>query len=746
MLGQSKTAYQAEIDTPCELIDFWRFNVHFARQILQDQPVSSPGVWNRVDYRPLEGFVYAITPFNFTAIAGNLPTAPALMGNTVLWKPSPTQAVAAYLTMQLLEAAGLPAGVINLVLGDGPMVSEVALADPRLSGIHFTGSTATFQRLWREVGHNISNYHGYPRLVGETGGKDFIVAHSSADPDVLATALIRGAFDYQGQKCSAASRAFVPQSLWAKMGDSFIDQVSSLTYGDVTDLSNFGGAVIDQRAFDRNAAAIDRAKATDGITIAAGGTYDDSEGFFIAPTVLLGNDPSDEAFSTEYFGPILAVNVYDDSRPEGFSETSEGGRLRLGIRPHRLGDRDGSRRGAAGQQRVALCRRQLLRQRQAQRCGRRPAAVRRRSGVGHQRQGGLRAEPAALDLHPDDQGNLRPADPLPLRPPGPEQRTGQQVTALSSVLRPALLGAARSSKLEQLVSRFKPTRRVVDRFVPGESQPAVVSAAATLLQSGRFVSVDFLGEDTTDSAMATKTVEAYLSLLRAYGALATPESTGARPLEVSLKLSAMGQALPDVGQDVALANARMVCEAAAEVGAWVTIDAEDHTTTDSTLAIVRELRRDFPDLGTVLQAYLKRTEADCREFSGPRSRIRLCKGAYQEPSSVAFTKRGDVDSSYLRCLRVLMNGKGYPMVASHDPQMIAAAGDYATEAGRTSDDFEFQMLYGIRDDEQRRLVSEGRHLRVYVPYGEQWYGYFMRRLAERPANLLFFLRSLISRH
>ena len=321
MLGQSKTAYQAEIDTPCELIDFWRFNVHFARQILSDQPISSPGVWNRVDYRPLEGFVYAITPFNFTAIAGNLPTAPALMGNTVIWKPSPTQAVAAYLTMQLLEAAGLPAGVINLVLGDGPMVSEVALADPRLAGIHFTGSTATFQRLWREVGNNISNYHGYPRLVGETGGKDFVVAHSSADPDVLATALIRGAFDYQGQKCSAASRAFVPASVWAKMGDSFVDQVSGLSYGDVTDLSHFGGAVIDQRAFDRNAAAIDRAKATDGITIAAGGTYDDSEGFFVAPTVLLGDDPTDEAFTTEYFGPILALNVYDDSVPGAFEET-----------------------------------------------------------------------------------------------------------------------------------------------------------------------------------------------------------------------------------------------------------------------------------------------------------------------------------------------------------------------------------------------------------------------------------------
>lgn len=313
MLGQSKSAYQAEIDAPCELIDFWRFNVSFARQILADQPVSSPGVWNRVEYRPLEGFVYAITPFNFTAIAGNLPTAPALMGNTVLWKPSPTQSLAAYLTLQLLEAAGLPPGVINLVLGDGPLVSEVALADPRLAGTHFTGSTATFQRLWREVGNNIGVYHSYPRLVGETGGKDFVLAHSSADPEVLTTALIRGAFDYQGQKCSAASRAFVPKSVWAKMGDPFIEQVSQLKYGDVTDLSNYGGAVIDQRAFDRNAAALDRAKSTPSLTIATGGTCDDSEGYFVSPTVLLGDDPRDEAFSTEYFGPILTVHVYDDA-------------------------------------------------------------------------------------------------------------------------------------------------------------------------------------------------------------------------------------------------------------------------------------------------------------------------------------------------------------------------------------------------------------------------------------------------
>jgi 1-pyrroline-5-carboxylate dehydrogenase len=312
MLGQSKSAYQAEIDAPCELVDFWRFNVAFARQILAQQPISARGVWNRSDYRPLEGFVYAITPFNFTAIAGNLPTAPALMGNTVVWKPSITQTRAAYLTMQLLEAAGLPPGVINLLTGDGYAVSDVALADPRLAGIHFTGSTATFQHLWREVGANIDRYRTYPRLVGETGGKDFVLAHSSARPDVLRTALIRGAFDYQGQKCSAASRAFIPRSVWQQMGDDFLGATEALRYGDVTDLSNYGGALIDSRAFAKNVKAIERAKGAPGLTVAVGGEYDDSEGYFVRPTVLLSDDPADEAFSTEYFGPILAVHVYPD--------------------------------------------------------------------------------------------------------------------------------------------------------------------------------------------------------------------------------------------------------------------------------------------------------------------------------------------------------------------------------------------------------------------------------------------------
>jgi 1-pyrroline-5-carboxylate dehydrogenase len=313
MLGQSKTAYQAEIDSACELIDFWRWNVHFARQVLAEQPVSSPGVWNRVDHRPLEGFVYAITPFNFTAIAGNLPTAPALMGNTVVWKPAPTQLFAAHFTMRLLEEAGLPPGVINLVPGDGIAVSDVVLADRDLAGIHFTGSTAVFQHLWRTVGQSISSYRAYPRIVGETGGKDFVVAHASADVDVLRTALIRGAFEFQGQKCSAASRAYVPRSVWARLRDDLIGQTEALPMGDVTDFSKFMGAVIDRRSFDKLARVLDSAKNDPALSIVAGGTADDSEGFFVRPTIIEGSDPAHEMFTTEYFGPVLAVHVYDDA-------------------------------------------------------------------------------------------------------------------------------------------------------------------------------------------------------------------------------------------------------------------------------------------------------------------------------------------------------------------------------------------------------------------------------------------------
>ncbi|TDU06346.1 delta-1-pyrroline-5-carboxylate dehydrogenase [Streptomyces sp. 846.5] len=316
MLGQSKTVQQAEIDAPCELVDFWRFNVHFARQILAEQPVSSPGVWNRSDHRPLEGFVCAITPFNFTAIAGNLPTAPALMGNTVVWKPSPTQTLSAWYTMRLLEEAGLPPGVINLVTGDGQALSQVALPHRDLAGIHFTGSTGTFQHLWRTVGANIAGYRGYPRLVGETGGKDFVVAHPSADPAVLRTALVRGAFEYQGQKCSAASRAYIPRSLWRLMKDDFLAEVRGLTAGDVTDFSSFMGALIDARAYEKNKNAIDRARNDHSLDIVAGGHCDDAIGYFVSPTVIVSTDPRHEIFSTEYFGPVLAVHVYEDGRWE----------------------------------------------------------------------------------------------------------------------------------------------------------------------------------------------------------------------------------------------------------------------------------------------------------------------------------------------------------------------------------------------------------------------------------------------
>ena len=317
MLGQSKTAWQAEIDSACELIDFWRFNVHYGRQIMEEQPIAnSPGVWNRTDHRPLEGFVYAITPFNFTAIAGNLPTAPALMGNTVIWKPSPTQQFAAHLVMQLLEEAGMPPGVINMLPGDGLEVSEVLLKHPDLAGIHFTGSTATFQHLWREVGSNLTSYRAYPRIVGETGGKDFIMAHPSADVDVLRTAMIRGAFEYQGQKCSAASRAYVPKSLWKKLKEPLIAETEAITMGDVRDLSNFMGAVIDERAFEKHRKAIARAKRSEKLTVIAGGQTDNSVGWFVRPTIVESRDPADAMFSEEYFGPILAVHVYDDARYE----------------------------------------------------------------------------------------------------------------------------------------------------------------------------------------------------------------------------------------------------------------------------------------------------------------------------------------------------------------------------------------------------------------------------------------------
>ncbi|CAO5174881.1 1-pyrroline-5-carboxylate dehydrogenase [Frankia sp. AiPs1] len=320
MLGQGKTCHQAEIDAACELIDFWRFNVVFAAQLYGEQPRSVTGEWNRLDPRPLEGFVYAVTPFNFTSIAGNLPTAPALMGNTVVWKPAPTQAFAAHFLMRLLESAGLPPGVINLVGGSGEPVSEVVFGDPELAGVHFTGSTAVFARLWRMVAHHLDRYRTYPRLVGETGGKDFVVVHPSADIDVLTTALVRGAFEYSGQKCSAASRAYLPASLWRRIGRDLAAATEALPVGDISDADTFTGAVIDARAYARLAAACAAAADDPTVTVLAGGRCEDSVGWFVHPTLLLGTDPGRRWFTEELFGPLLSVHVYDDDRPDAWPD------------------------------------------------------------------------------------------------------------------------------------------------------------------------------------------------------------------------------------------------------------------------------------------------------------------------------------------------------------------------------------------------------------------------------------------
>ena len=314
MLGQSKTCHQAEIDSACELIDFFRFNVAFYEQLLREQPQSSPGMWNRLEHRPLEGFVFAVSPFNFTSIAGNLPTAPALCGNTVLWKPASTSVYSAHFLMQLFKEAGLPDGVINLVTGSGADIGNPVLANRHLAGIHFTGSTKVFHQMWRMVGNNIDQYASYPRLVGETGGKDFIVAHASADPVALATAITRGAFEYQGQKCSAASRVYVPSNLWPQVQELLVAQVESIRMGDVSDFSNFMGAVIDPSSFRTQKAAIDEAKASSDASILVGGEYDDSEGWFVRPTIIVATDPAYRTLRDELFGPVLTLHVYDERK------------------------------------------------------------------------------------------------------------------------------------------------------------------------------------------------------------------------------------------------------------------------------------------------------------------------------------------------------------------------------------------------------------------------------------------------
>jgi 1-pyrroline-5-carboxylate dehydrogenase len=320
MLGQSKTAHQAEIDSACELIDFYRFNAWFAERIYDDQPISSASVWNRSEYRPLEGFVYAVTPFNFTAIAGNLPGSPALMGNVVLWKPSSSAIYSAYWLMRLLEAAGLPPGVVNFIPGEPGAVTGALIDHHDFAGLHYTGSTGVFQDLWRTIGANLKGYRSYPRIVGETGGKDFIVAHASADPDALRTAIVRGAFEYQGQKCSAASRVYIPQGLWSRMGKALIDEIESIAVGDVRDFRNFMGAVINQNAFKSHSGYIERARRAAGVEVLAGGAVDGSKGWFVRPTLIQAEDPRYETMCEEIFGPVVSLHVYPDRQ---WTETLE---------------------------------------------------------------------------------------------------------------------------------------------------------------------------------------------------------------------------------------------------------------------------------------------------------------------------------------------------------------------------------------------------------------------------------------
>ena len=316
MLGQSKNAYQAEIDSACELIDFLRFNVQFATDIYRQQPNSSSGVWNQLEYRPLEGFVFALTPFNFTAIAGNLPTSAALMGNTVVWKPAYTQVFSAKIIMDVLSEAGLPDGVINLIYVDGPVAGDIIFNHPDFAGIHFTGSTKVFQTIWSKIGANIHKYKTYPRIVGETGGKDFVLVHESADADEVATGLVRGAFEYQGQKCSAASRAYIPSTLWPAVESRMKQFLSEMKMGVVEDFTNFINAVIDERSFTKIAAYIDEAKKNDQVTLVAGGNYESSKGYFIEPTILRVNDPAYRTMCEEIFGPVLSVYVYEPAEFE----------------------------------------------------------------------------------------------------------------------------------------------------------------------------------------------------------------------------------------------------------------------------------------------------------------------------------------------------------------------------------------------------------------------------------------------
>ncbi|MAW23031.1 MAG: 1-pyrroline-5-carboxylate dehydrogenase [Euryarchaeota archaeon] len=325
MLNQSKTCHQAEIDSACELIDFWRFNVDYARQIYEDlqPPISPEGVWNQSEIRPLEGFVFSVTPFNFTSIAGNLPSCAAIMGNTGVWKPSRNSYVSNYRIMKLMMDAGLPAGVINFIPGRASVVGDICMSHPDLAGIHFTGSTAVFRKLWRDIANNLENLRSYPRIVGETGGKDFIVAHPNCDEEALIVALLRGAFEFQGQKCSAASRAYIPSSVWGRIEATYVEEVGKITMGDVADFTNFIGAVIDKKSFENITGYIDRAHADDGCSIVTGGNYDGSTGYFVEPTTIVCSDPMYESMQEEIFGPVLSIHIYDDDKFEEILTTCD---------------------------------------------------------------------------------------------------------------------------------------------------------------------------------------------------------------------------------------------------------------------------------------------------------------------------------------------------------------------------------------------------------------------------------------
>ena len=406
MIGQGKTIREAEIDAAAELADFWRFNVYFAQQLGEVQPISPPGFRNRLEQRGLEGFVYAVTPFNFTAIGGNLPTAPALMGNTVVWKPSQTAILSNWFVFQILREAGMPDGVINFVPGDPGPITEVCLDHPEFAGVHFTGSSAVFRSLFREVGERIDRYKSYPRLVGETGGKDFVVMHASADPQEVAVALVRGSFEYQGQKCSAASRAYIPDTLWPDVRDRALAMVGEIHQGDPADLTTFMGAVIDGRAFARLREAFDMAESSSSARILCGGGVDDSVGWFVEPTIIETSDPHYDTMERELFGPCLTVYPYPEAR---YAETLE---LCDGTSPYALTGsifaRDRARDRARPRQ-AAPRGGQLLRQRQAHGRRRRPAAVRRRPRLGHERQGRLVEQPDALVVAAHGQGDIRPA-------------------------------------------------------------------------------------------------------------------------------------------------------------------------------------------------------------------------------------------------------------------------------------------------------------------------------------------------